>query len=250
LFTRLSRRFLIQAPREHQRKIDPLTAVLAYVALKGGQVAGYIPMSMLVGKGSLPQDAEALEKAERGKEHAKLRRFFTREHETSPEKLRQAPGFHPSSAYAIPHENAIAVSPRASSSILAHELGHVANYTKGQKSIPGKVHQGLTSLSYSPLYPASSIAGTGGYVMADQPGMEHMEGLGHAGTAGAGILGGLQLLEEARASMKARKALKAVRGDQYSEKEMLPLAGGLGTYALGAGSAVGFPLLLHHYLSG
>jgi len=226
-----------------------MTAALAYLALKGGQLAGHIPLLAMVGHGSLPQDAESQEKAQRLGEHAKLRRHFAREHETSPEKRRQAPGFHPTSAYALPEENAIAVSPRASSSILAHELGHISNYVQGQKSLPGKAHQALTSLSYSPAYPLSSITGSTGYAMADNPGMEALEGVGHAGTAGAGVLGALQLMEEGRASLKARKAMKAVQGDQYSEKSMLPLAGGMGTYALGAGSAVGFPLLLHHFLS-
>jgi len=201
---------------------------------------------MAVGHGSLKHDAEAPEKQERLSEHGKIRRFFTREHDTTPTKDRQAPGFKPSSAYALPDKNTIAVSPRASSSILAHELGHVSNYQQGQKSLAGKAHQGLTSLSYSPLYPASALAGSAGYAMSDQPGLEGLEGLGHAGTAGAGVLGALQLLEEGRASLKARKAMKAVKGDQYSGKDMLPLAGGFGTYALGAGGAVGLPLLIHH----
>lgn len=226
-----------------------MTAALAYLALKGGQVVGQLPLLAMVGHGSLPQDAEAQERSQRASEHGKLRRYFSREFEASPEKRRQKPDFHPTMAHAIPEENIIAVSPRASSSILAHELGHVANYMQGQKSIPGKAHQALTSLSYSPAYPLSSIAGATGYALSDSPGMAAMEGVGHAGTAGAGVLGALQLLEEGRASLKARKAMKAVQGDQYSEKSMLPLAGGFGTYALGAGSAVGFPLLLHHFLS-
>ena len=226
-----------------------MTVTLAYLALKGGQLAGTVPLLSMVGRGSLPEAAESQEKVRRLSEHDKIRRHFTREYETSPEKRRQAPGFKPSSAYAIPDENVIAVSPRASSSILAHELGHVSNYIQGPKSLPGKAHQALTSLSSSPAYPLSSIVGSSGYAMSDNPGMEAMEGVGHAGTAGAGVLGALQLLEEGRASLKARKAMKAVQGDQYSEKSILPLAGGMGTYALGAGTAVGFPLLLHHFLS-
>lgn len=229
--------------------MDPISAALAYLAMKGGQAAGHLPLSLLVGAGSLGAEATPEQKLERGKEHGKFRRFFGREYDTSPRKERQAPGFDPVGAYANPTANTIAVSPRASSSILAHELGHISNYLQGQKTLPGRVHQGLTSLSYSPLYPASSIAGATGYALSDRPGLEGLEGLGHAGTAGAGILGALQLLEEGRASLKARKALKAIKGPDYSAKDIAPLAGGMGTYALGAGSAVGLPLLIDHLTS-
>lgn len=237
------------AEKQQKRHIDPVTAAMAYAALRGGEAAARFPMLKMLDIGALPEDAPRSKVKERGREHSRARRYFGREYETKPKKQRQAPGFESSGAYALPEQNLIAVSPRAPTSIMAHELGHISNYLQGQKSVPGRAHQALTSASYAPIYPASSIAGSAGYAFQDPSttGLEDpMEMLGHSGTAGAGILGALQLLEEGRASLKARKALKEIKGPEYSYKDVAPLAGGFGTYALGAGSAVGLPLLIHH----
>jgi len=225
-----------------------MAAALAYLMMKGGQVASSLPLSILTDIGSLHRHSPKDAKEQLAREHARIRSWFGREHDILPKKERKKPGFHPLDAYANTARNTIAVSPRAASGILAHELGHIANYAKGQKSLVGKIHQALTSMSYSPLYPASSVVGSMGYSFSDHAGLEGLEDVGHAGVASAGVLGALQLIEEGRASLKARKALKAVKGDHYSAKELAPLLGGFGTYALGATSAVGFPLILHHVL--
>ena len=236
-----------------QRKLDPLSTALAILAVKGGELAGHLPLAALLRHGSHAQPSSDDQKA-RASDHQKMRRIFEKLYDTSVTKQRQPSSFHPTSAYALPDLNQIAVSPRAATPILAHELGHVSNYVQGQKSLPGKALQAMTNMSYSPLYPGASIAGSSGYALEGSdlasgvaPGL--LEGMGHVGTAGAGVLGGLQLIEEARASLKARKAMKQLRGEHYSAKENLPLLGGLGTYGLAAGSAVGLPLLINH-LSG
>lgn len=236
-----------------QRKLDPLSASLAVLAVKGGEMAGHVPLSVLLSRGSVPKaDPQAQKK--RTQDHRQMRRIFEKIFATTATKERKPSSFKPMEAYARPDLQQIAVSPRASTSILAHELGHVSNYLQGQKSRAGRGLQRMTNLSYSPLYPASSIAGSTGFALEGSPmtsGIPEgaLEGMGIAGTAGAGILGGLQLLEEGRASLKARRAMKQLRGPAYKERENLPLLGGFGTYALGAGSAVGLPLLIQH-LSG
>ena len=236
-----------------QRKIDPISAALALLAVKGGELAGHLPLGALLRHGSHAKPALEDQKA-RSSDHQKMRRVFEKLYETTVQKKRQPTSFQPLEAYARPDKQEIAVSPRAATPILAHELGHVSNYLQGQKTLPGRALQRMTDASYSPLYPGASIAGSTGYALEGSdlasgvaPGL--LEGMGHAGTAGAGILGGLQLMEEARASLKARKAMKQLRGEHYTAKENLPLLGGLGTYGLAAGSAVGLPLLIHH-LSG
>lgn len=135
-----------------------------------------------------------------------------------------------------PASNKVRVSYYGSPALLAHELGHAVNVAKDRQTVLGRALSGLTNLAYSPITPVLS----GGSLLAfatDHP------ALGIAGVGATGLLSLTQLVEEARASRKARKILRDIYGDKIKSSDyMLPLGAGFSTYLANALARVGAPV--------
>jgi len=239
--------FQMSSPQKNPRSI--LDALAAHLVLHGTAVVGSsLPLGSMASTGSgRPKEVDP-EKVQRAADHRKLRRIFEQMYDTKAEKIRKPKTFSALESYAVPDKGQIAVPPKASPAIMAHELGHLANWEQSKNSPLHRMFQRATGLSYGPAIPAASLGASGALVGSTRV-PEHADlltSLGYGGVGAAGVLGSLQLLEEARASLKARRALKKLRGDEYKEKELLPLAAGLGTYGSAASASVAVPLLLHH----
>jgi len=155
--------------------------------------------------------------------------------------LNRAKDFSPFMAHAHTGKGEANLSYFSHPAIVAHELGHLANEAQARKGgIGAKALSGATSLAYSPISWLMPLLASAAYATGhDAPGDVALGG----SVAGSG----LQLLEEGRASRKALKMMKQLRGGKTKSEDVLPLAGGFGTYALGGLGAAAIPLLIREY---
>lgn len=224
--------------------LEMLTDPLVWGPLAGAYGAGAVGSNLLARlamKGTILEEARAAEKAKNTRLTNQLLANFRQEHQVSPDLSRERE-FNPAAAYAEPDKMEANVSYFSHPAVAAHELGHLSNELDDKGSILGKIRRGVTNFAYSPLSLIGPVLAAAGY-MTDVPDELGMVGTGlTAGTVGA------HLLEEGRASHKALKSLKQLRGKTEAQ-DVLPLAGGFGTYGLAGLSSIGLPLLGGHLMN-
>ena len=217
--------------------IDPLTMLaIGGASIGTGLVGAGFGRLAMKGTGS-PKDP-APEKGMRTRLSNRLLAYF-RQGGSEP-TLERERDFPATAAHADPRTDTARASYFSHPSIIAHELGHLSNEAQGRKSLLGRMLRKATDVAYSPMNFILPIGAAAAY------------GLGHdlpgdIALGGTASLSGLQLLEEGRASRKALKAMKAIKGKTRAE-DVLPLAGGFGTYLLGGLGAVGIPLMAREML--
>lgn len=219
---------------------DGLSFGETMLAGTGMSLAATIPAGLLAGalleRGSLREDASRHEKSKNTTDAKKIIQYVAKVLAAKPKVHRKKTDFSPSESAMSPATNEVHVSYYGHPALLAHELGHAANIQQDRQHVLGRALSGMTNLSYTPLPEVASLSGLAGFAL-DVP------EVGIAGVGAAGLLSALQLVEEARASMKARKILKDIYGDKLKSKDyMLPLGSGFGTYLAHAVARVGAPI--------
>lgn len=194
-----------------------------------------LALSPLVAKGKIDREAHPSVKAKVTRQVKSIIDRFKKQLGMKPNVDRKK-DIGPLASHFRPDTNQVVVSYYGHPTILAHELGHASNAEQGRQSALGRMLQGATNVSYSPAPALSSLVGSAGFRM-------HSPEVGYAGVAGSGILGALQLIEEARASRKAMQMMQELRGRKEMQ-DILPLLGGFGTYAAGVGGMVVAPFLV------
>jgi len=184
---------------------------------------------------TLPTDATKAQKQKHTTEAKKIIQFVAEAFRTRPRVFRKK-DFAPSASAMDPAKNHVHVSYYGNPALLAHELGHAANVAKDKQTVLGRALSGMTNIAYSPVPSVASVAGLVGFA-SDYP------VAGAAGVGLAGLLSLTQLVEEARASVKARKILKEIYGDKLKTTDYLvPLGAGFSTYLAQALARTGAPI--------
>ena len=220
--------------------VDPLTALLIGGA-GAGTALGSAALGRLAMKGTGHAAETAPAKGKRTRLSNKLLSTMKGRFGGDP-SLNRKKDFPAPLAHAHTDKQEANLSYFSHPSIVAHELGHLANAEQARKGgVAGKALNKATNLAYSPLSWMLPMLASGAYATGnDMPGDIALGG----SVAGSG----LQLLEEGRASSKAMRAMKKLRGGKTKSEDVLPLAGGLGTYALGGLGAAAIPLMIREYV--
>lgn len=215
--------------------VDPLTALAIGGAGVGTGVGGAL-LGRLAMKGTGGPHETPPEKGKRTRTANRLLSQMRQTHGGEPELTRER-DFPPAMAHAQTDKDKANLSYYSHPSIVAHELGHLANEQQAREGGPlRKGLAALTSAAYSPLSWILPATAAGAYGLDADP-------VGDVALGGTAGTTGLQLLEEGRASRKAQKAMKKLHGKTRRE-DILPLLGGFGTYALGGLGALGIPLMI------
>lgn len=214
---------------------EDANAIMAAVI---GRAAVTVPPSLLassiMNEPHLREHATKREKQKHESTINRLKEYVAKVYKTRPRVFTRKKHFTPAESAMNTRDNRIDVAYGGSPAILAHELGHAANMRQDKQHALGRALTGLVNVAYSPAPELASSVGLGGFLMDN-------DAVGYGGVGAAGGLSLVQLLEEARATAKARKMLKDIYGDKIPYK--LPLGAGFSTYVLGALGRVGAPLV-------
>lgn len=221
---------------------DP-TVWASMLGAYGAGTLGNSLLGRLAMKGTVKPDARAVEKGQNTRLTNQLLSQFSQNNELAP-TLNRERSFDPYNAHARPDKMEANVSYFSHPAIAAHELGHLQNEQQDQQSLLGRMRRFGTNMAYSPLALIGPVLAGLGYMT----GIPHGHEIGMLGTGLTAAGTGAQLMEEGRASSKALKSMQQLRGKTEAQ-DVLPLAGGLGTYGLAGASAIGLPLL-GGYLTG